>query len=105
MFLVDSHCHLDGLDYESLHKDVDDVLAKAAARDVNFCLAVATTLPGYLHMRDLVGERDNVVFSCGVHPLNQNDPYDVEDFTPSGGRRGCCSAGRNRAGLLLHTGN
>ena len=49
MFLVDSHCHLDGLDYESLHKDVDDVLAKAAARDVKFCLAVATTLPGYLH--------------------------------------------------------
>ncbi len=42
MFLVDSHCHLDGLDYESLHKDVDDVLAKAAARDVKFCLAVAT---------------------------------------------------------------
>lgn len=36
MFLVDSHCHLDGLDYESLHKDVDDVLAKAAARDVKF---------------------------------------------------------------------
>ncbi|EBQ4985341.1 metal-dependent hydrolase, partial [Salmonella enterica] len=27
MFLVDSHCHLDGLDYQSLHKDVDDVLA------------------------------------------------------------------------------
>ena len=46
MFLVDSHCHLDGLDYQTLHKDVDDVLAKAAARDVKFCLAVATTLPG-----------------------------------------------------------
>lgn len=45
MFLVDSHCHLDGTDYQSLHKDVDDVLAKAAARDVKFCLAVATTLP------------------------------------------------------------
>lgn len=44
MFLVDSHCHLDGTDYQSLHKDVDDVLAKAAARDVKFCLAVATTL-------------------------------------------------------------
>ncbi len=37
MFLVDSHCHLDGLDYQSLHKNVDDVLAKAAARDVKFC--------------------------------------------------------------------
>ncbi|SUG61462.1 putative metallodependent hydrolase [Salmonella enterica subsp. arizonae] len=78
MFLVDSHCHLDGLDYQSLHKDVDDVLAKAAARDVKFCLAVATTLPGYRHMRELVGKRDNVVFSCGVHPLNQDEAYDVE---------------------------
>jgi TatD DNase family protein len=49
MFLVDSHCHLDGLDYQTLHKNVDDVLAKAAARDVKFCLAVATTpwLPQY----------------------------------------------------------
>ncbi|MGD1727078.1 metal-dependent hydrolase, partial [Klebsiella pneumoniae subsp. pneumoniae] len=27
MFLVDSHCHLDGLDYQTLHKNVDDVLA------------------------------------------------------------------------------
>lgn len=53
MFLVDSHCHLDGLDYQTLHKDVDDVLAKAAARDVKFCLAVATTLPGYRGMREL----------------------------------------------------
>ena len=43
------HCHLDGLDYQTLHKNVDDVLAKAAARDVKFCLAVATTprLPQY----------------------------------------------------------
>ena len=52
MFLVDSHCHLDGLDYESLHKDVDDVLAKAAARDVKFCLAVATNY--------------RVIYTCGI---------------------------------------
>ena len=93
MFLVDSHCHLDGLDYESLHKDVDDVIAKSAARDVKFCLAVATTLPGYLHMRDLVGERDNVVFSCGVHPLNQNDPYDVEDLRRLAAEEGVVALG------------
>ena len=100
MFLVDSHCHLDGLDYESLHKDVDDVLAKAAARDVKFCLAVATTLPGYLHMRDLVGERDNVVFSCGVHPLNQNDPYDVEDLRRLAAEEGVVALGET--GLDYH---
>ncbi|MDF7681097.1 metal-dependent hydrolase [Enterobacteriaceae bacterium ESL0689] len=76
MFLVDSHCHLDSLDYQTLHKDVDDVLAKAAARDVRFLLAVATTLPGYRQMRQLIGQRDNVVFSCGAHPLNLDEEYD-----------------------------
>ncbi len=80
MFLVDSHCHLDGLDYQSLHTDVNDALTKAAARDVKFFLAVATTLPGYRSMRDLVGERSDVAFSCGVHPLNQDEAYAVEDL-------------------------
>lgn len=76
MFLVDSHCHLDGLDYNSLHQDVNDVLEKAAARDVKFVLAVATTLPGYQAMSRLIGDRPNVAYSCGVHPLNQQQPYD-----------------------------
>ena len=80
MFLVDSHCHLDGLNYESLHRDVDDVLAKAAARDVKFMLAVATTLPGYKAMTDLIGDRPNVAYSCGVHPLNQDEPYDFAEL-------------------------
>lgn len=80
MFLVDSHCHLDSLDYQTLHKDVDEVLEKAAARDVKFCLAVATTLEEYQTMRQLVGERDNVAFSCGVHPLNQDKAYPIEEL-------------------------
>lgn len=93
MFLVDSHCHLDGLDYQTLHKNVDDVLAKAAARDVKFCLAVATTLPGYRSMRELVGRRDNVVFSCGVHPLNQDEPYEVETLRTLAAEEGVVAMG------------
>lgn len=80
MFLVDSHCHLDGLDYQDLHRDIDDVLAKAEARDVKFMLAVATTLPGYRAMTDLIGSRPQVAFSCGVHPLNIDDGYDFEEL-------------------------
>jgi TatD DNase family protein len=80
MFLVDSHCHLDGLNYETLHQDVSDVLAKAAARDVKFMLAVATTLPGYKAMTKLIGDRPNVAYSCGVHPLNQAEPYDFAEL-------------------------
>ncbi|EFL91954.1 putative metallodependent hydrolase [Candidatus Regiella insecticola LSR1] len=76
MLLIDSHCHLDSLDYQQLHADVDDVLAKAKARGVGFVLAVATTLPGFSAMVELIGERKNVAFSCGVHPLYLKESYD-----------------------------
>lgn len=104
MLLVDSHCHLDGLDYQSLHKDVADVLDKAKRRDVGFILAVATTLPGFRAMTQLIGERDNVAFSCGVHPLNQDAPYDyaelrrlaASDSVVALGRRGWITTIRKR---------
>ncbi|KQN42806.1 DNAse [Serratia sp. Leaf50] len=80
MFLVDSHCHLDSLDYQTLHTSVDDVVAKARACDVKFMLAVATTLPGYRAMADLIGPRPEVAFSCGVHPLNIEEGYDFEEL-------------------------
>ncbi|RWR01903.1 DNAse [[Pantoea] beijingensis] len=80
MFLVDSHCHLDSLDYQTLHQDLDDVIAKAAAREVKFLLAVATTLPGYKAMTQLIGDRPEVAYSCGVHPLNQEEDYDFAEL-------------------------
>lgn len=80
MLLVDSHCHLDSLDYQDLHQNVDDALAKAKAREVGYVLAVATTLPGYQAMTQLIGARDDVAFSCGVHPLNIEDGYDYAEL-------------------------
>lgn len=80
MFLVDSHCHLDCLDYEKLHENIDDVINKAQQRDVQYMLAVATTLPGFKHMRELIGKRDNISFSCGMHPLNLDEGHDVEEL-------------------------
>lgn len=80
MLLVDSHCHLDSLNYQDLHQNVDDALAKAKARDVGYVLAVATTLPGYKAMTQLIGARDDVAFSCGVHPLNIKDGYNYAEL-------------------------
>lgn len=81
MFLVDSHCHLDGLDYNV--KSLDDVLAEASKRDVKHCLSVATTLSGYQAMNKwLTPYFDRVSLSCGVHPLNLNDEdFDVTLFS------------------------
>jgi len=80
MFLVDSHCHLDGLNYDTLHRDVDDVVAKAGAREVRLMLAVATSLPGFHKMTELIGRRDEVLLSCGIHPLNLDEPYDFAEL-------------------------
>lgn len=77
MFLIDSHCHFDQLNYHNLHQDVNDVINKARARDVRLILAVCTTLQGYSKMKNiLIGHRKDIVFSCGIHPLNLNEPYD-----------------------------
>lgn len=77
MFLVDSHCHLDSLDYNN--QSVDDVLSAAERQDVKHCLSVATTLSGYQAMFAwLTPYLDRVSLSCGVHPLNLAD----EEFDP-----------------------
>lgn len=78
MFLVDSHCHLDCLDYEKDHSSLDDVIRKAAERDVRFMLAVATTLDGFSRLKSFVGDRPDVAFSCGVHPLNMDPLCDPQ---------------------------
>ncbi|MBE2896081.1 YchF/TatD family DNA exonuclease [Pasteurellaceae bacterium HPA106] len=77
MFIVDSHCHLDSLDYENIHHDIDDVLAKAQAREVRHVLSIGTTLAGFEAMYPNLSARENVSLSCGVHPLNIDDePFD-----------------------------
>jgi len=78
MFLVDSHCHLDGLDYEKEHLNLAEVIDKAANRDVRFMLAVSTTLSAFPALQQMTAEYDNVALSCGVHPLNLDDDWDKD---------------------------
>ena len=78
MFLVDSHCHVDGLDYEKEHQNLAEVIDKAQARDVQFMLAVSTTLSAFPALQQLTADHAQVVLSCGVHPLNLDDDWDIE---------------------------
>lgn len=76
--LVDSHCHLDKLDYEQLHTGIDDVLAKAKARGIDYCLSVGVTLESFPTMMEMIEPHDNVFASCGVHPLDIEAGFDYE---------------------------
>ncbi|CAL1329275.1 YchF/TatD family DNA exonuclease [Candidatus Providencia siddallii] len=70
MFIIDSHCHIDCLNYKKVHIDVNDVVIKAYKHNVKFMLSVSTTLQHFKNMKKLIGKRDDIAFSCGIHPLN-----------------------------------
>ncbi|WP_428775974.1 TatD family hydrolase [Vibrio sp.] len=75
---VDSHCHLDKLDYEQLHTGIEDVIAKAKAVNVQSMLAVGVTLDSIPNMLAMIAPYDNIYASCGVHPLDVESDFCLE---------------------------
>lgn len=79
MFIVDSHCHLDALDYENLHTDIADVVDKAKQRDVKHLLAVGVTLKRFEQAYAQLALFKEVSLACGVHPLDlAEEPFDYQ---------------------------
>ena len=79
LFIIDSHCHLDSLDYETRHKDVDEVIENAKNRGVQHLISICTTVGRFEAMKQLTAHRSDVSLSCGVHPLNvEDEPFDYE---------------------------
>ncbi|WP_301098227.1 YchF/TatD family DNA exonuclease [Otariodibacter sp.] len=77
LFIIDSHCHLDSLDYETHHKNVDEVIENAKARGVQRFISICTNLSSFENMKKLTAHRPEVSLSCGVHPLNvEDEPFD-----------------------------
>ncbi|SNC58666.1 metal-dependent hydrolase [Sodalis endosymbiont of Henestaris halophilus] len=102
MFLVDSHCHLDYLNYQTLHQDVEDVAAKARSRDVKLMLAVCTTLTGFHTMKAIIGRHNNVLFTCGIHPLHLNEPYDFAELRRLSTEEGVVALGETGLDYYYH---
>lgn len=75
---VDSHCHLDKLDYQDLHQGIGDVIAKAKAVNVTELLSVGVTLDAFPNMMEMITPYDNVYASCGVHPLDVESDFSLE---------------------------
>lgn len=74
--LVDSHCHLDRLDYKNRHQNLTDLLNKAQEQGVGYFMSVCVTLKDYPAMAELVSPFAQIFHSCGVHPLYQEEPLD-----------------------------
>lgn len=76
--LVDSHCHLDRLDYQDKHTSVNEVINKAKQQGVQHLLSVCVTLEAYPAMAELIKPFPEVSSSCGVHPLYKDEVVDEQ---------------------------
>ena len=74
--LVDSHCHLDGLDYKKRHKDLADVVSKAQEKGINYLLSVCVEVKKYPAMAELIAPFPQIFCSAGMHPLHQDEVVD-----------------------------
>ncbi|WP_070967554.1 TatD family hydrolase [Vibrio sonorensis] len=75
---VDSHCHLDKLDYQELHQSVADVVSKAEQANVTEMLSVGVTLNSFPEMLKLIEPYPQVHASCGVHPLDVESEFALD---------------------------
>src|SRR5207245_2761812 len=65
---VDSHCHIDGAEYDA---DREDVIARARDAGVTTMLNVGTGDPNsgaFERAVELAGKHENIYASIGVHP-------------------------------------
>lgn len=74
---VDSHCHLDRLEWDKLNSPLSDILATARSKGVQHFLCVSVKLSQFDSMLAAVREHSDVSVSCGIHPLNQEDAAEL----------------------------
>ena len=70
---IDSHCHLDRLDLNDFDNNLDNVISAAQAVNVEKILCVSVKLADFQSMADKTNHYNNVMLSCGAHPLNQEE--------------------------------
>ncbi|OUR61334.1 metal-dependent hydrolase [Colwellia sp. 39_35_sub15_T18] len=70
---IDSHCHLDRLNLSLYDNQLANVVQAAKAEKVDKLLCVSVTLEDFPAMLEKTKDFDNVLVSCGTHPLNQDD--------------------------------
>ncbi len=78
--IVDSHCHLDRLDFDKLAMNLNEVLENARKKDVEHFLCVSVTLAQFPDMLRLIEQYPDVSASCGIHPLDQKDALNKNEL-------------------------
>lgn len=73
--LIDSHCHLD---FEDLARDLDGVLARAAAAGVTGMVTISTHVEKFSTYAGLAERYENVWCSVGTHPHHADQELHIQ---------------------------
>ncbi|WP_067654769.1 TatD family hydrolase [Ferrimonas marina] len=76
--LIDSHCHLDRLVEGDDPQALAPILDQARDRGVEQFLCVSVSQAGFERMEALAAPHQDVVISCGIHPLDVQDGFDPD---------------------------
>ena len=74
---IDSHFHLYRLDLSLYDNNLANVVEAAKNAQVHKLLCVSVTLKDFPAMVEKTKGFDNVLLTCGMHPLNQDDEVDL----------------------------
>lgn len=77
MFLIDTHCHIQNLDYIKLHTNIDSVLHNAYLKNIKMFLAVSTSIPDFKNLIQFTKNKKNIFLSCGLHPTEKHEKLDI----------------------------
>ena len=78
--LVDSHCHLDKLNYGGVLGQPEQVIAAAQKAGVSHMLCVSVTLDEFPGMKQMMADFPQVALSCGVHPLYMEQGFELAEL-------------------------
>lgn len=73
--LIDSHCHLD---FEALAADLDCVISRAAAVNVNHMLTISTHVEKFSTYAAISERYENVWCSVGTHPHHADEELHIQ---------------------------
>ncbi|RIY38856.1 TatD family hydrolase [Psittacicella gerlachiana] len=73
MHIIDTHCHLNYLNYEKEHQDIADVIAKACAKNVKQIIHVSCLQKEYEQIKEEYLKFEQIFFALGIHPSHAHE--------------------------------
>ncbi|WP_343126400.1 TatD family hydrolase [Buchnera aphidicola] len=75
MFLIDSHCHLNLLNFKK--KKINKILKNAYSKNIKIILTISISLKNFKNLLQTI-KKKNIFFSCGLHPILKHNKKDIK---------------------------